>query len=33
MNTPSARRRHFWRLPDGTFELSKVGVHDDFTIA
>lgn len=26
----SARRLHFWRLPDGTIELSRVVVHDDF---
>ncbi|MCB5273647.1 hypothetical protein BJG92_01171 [Arthrobacter sp. SO5] len=25
----SARRLHFWRLPDGTIELSRVVVHDD----
>lgn len=24
-----ARRLHFWRLPDGTVELSRVVVHDD----
>lgn len=33
VKTPSARRLHFWRLPDGRVELSKVGVHDDLTIA
>ena len=33
VNTPSARRLHYWRLPDGRLELSKVGVHDDLTIA
>lgn len=32
VNTPSARRLHFWRLPDGGVELSRVGVHDDLTI-
>lgn len=32
VNTPSARRLHFWRLPDGHIELSKVGVHDDLSI-
>lgn len=32
VKTPSARRLHFWRLPDGSIELSKVGVHDDLTI-
>jgi hypothetical protein len=26
----SARRLHFWRLPDGSIELSRVVVHDDF---
>jgi hypothetical protein len=26
----SARRLHFWRLPDGSVELSRVVVHDDF---
>ncbi len=26
----SARRLHFWKLPDGTVELSRVVVHDDF---
>ncbi|MCB5293423.1 hypothetical protein BJQ90_02872 [Arthrobacter sp. SO3] len=29
-NVASARRLHFWRLPDGTVELSRVVVHDDF---
>ncbi|AOT02657.1 hypothetical protein [Arthrobacter sp. U41] len=29
-NVASARRLHFWRLPDGTMELSRVVVHDDF---
>lgn len=33
IKTLSARRLHFWRLPDGWVELSKVGVHDDLTIA
>ncbi len=28
-NVASARRLHFWRLPDGTIELSRVVVHDD----
>jgi hypothetical protein len=28
-NVASARRLHFWRLPDGTVELSRVVVHDD----
>lgn len=31
-NTPSARRLHYWELPDGTIELAKVGLHDDTTI-
>ncbi|MGY2744846.1 hypothetical protein [Arthrobacter sp. UYCu723] len=28
-NVPAARRLHFWKLPDGTIELSRVVVHDD----
>jgi hypothetical protein len=28
-NTAAARRLHFWRLPDGTIELARVGHHDD----
>lgn len=31
VKTPSARRLHFWVLPDGTHEFAKVGVHDDLT--
>jgi hypothetical protein len=31
--TPSARRLHYWRRPDGALELSKVGLHNDLTIA
>ena len=27
--TPSARRLHFWRLTDGSIELSSVRLHDD----
>jgi hypothetical protein len=27
--SPSARRLHFWRLPDGSIELSSVRLHDD----
>lgn len=27
--TPSARRLHFWQLPDGSIELSSVRLHDD----
>lgn len=30
-NAPAARRLHFWRLGDGTVELSRVCLHDDFT--
>jgi hypothetical protein len=29
INTPSARRLHYWRCPDGTIELSSVRLHDD----
>lgn len=29
VNTPQARRLHFWRLPGGTVELSRVVLHDD----
>ncbi|WP_224047777.1 hypothetical protein [Arthrobacter sp. NicSoilB4] len=29
-NVASARRLHYWRLQDGTIELSRVVVHDDF---
>jgi len=32
VNTPSARRLHFWRLPDGRVELINVAVHDDIDI-
>ena len=28
IHTPSARRLHFWKCPDGTIELSRVVVHD-----
>lgn len=31
-NTPSARRLHYWQLKDGTIELARVVVHDDFSI-
>ncbi len=31
VNTPSARRLHFWRTPDGHIELAKVAVHDDYS--
>ncbi|WP_374927936.1 hypothetical protein [Kytococcus sedentarius] len=27
--TPSARRLSYWKLPDGTLELSRVALHDD----
>lgn len=29
-NVAAARRLHFWRLPDGSIELSRVVVHDDY---
>ena len=29
-NVAAARRLHYWRLPDGTVELSRIVVHDDF---
>jgi hypothetical protein len=29
-NVAAARRLHFWRLPDGTVELSRIVVHDDY---
>lgn len=29
VNTPSARRLHYWRLPGGPYELSRVVLHDD----
>jgi hypothetical protein len=32
VKTPSARRLHWWRLPDGTIEFASVSKHDDFTI-
>jgi len=32
VKTPSARRLHWWRLPDGTVEFASVNKHDDFTI-
>jgi hypothetical protein len=28
-NTPSARRLHFWKLPAGRIELSRIVLHDD----
>lgn len=30
VNSPQARRLHFWRLRDGSVELSRVVLHDDF---
>jgi hypothetical protein len=30
VNTPSARRLHYWRLADDTIELSRVVLHDDY---
>lgn len=30
VNTPSARRLHYWRRSDGTVELSSVRLHDDY---
>lgn len=30
--TPSARRLHYWALPDGRIELAKVVYHDDYSI-
>lgn len=32
VNTPSARRLHYWELPDGGVELAKIAYHDDFSI-
>jgi len=29
VNSPAARRLHFWRLPDSSIELSRVVTHDD----
>ncbi|MCA5891843.1 hypothetical protein LEP48_00570 [Isoptericola sp. NEAU-Y5] len=29
VNSPQARRLHYWKLPDGTVELSRVVLHDD----
>lgn len=31
VNTPQARRLHYWQLPGGRIELSRVARHDDFT--
>jgi hypothetical protein len=30
-HTPQSRRLHYWKLRDGSIELSRVGLHDDFT--
>lgn len=30
VNTPSARRIHYWVLPHGQIELAQVATHDDF---
>ncbi len=30
VSTPAARRLHFWRVSDGSIELSRVALHDDF---
>lgn len=30
VGTPAARRLHYWILPKGLIELSRVTVHDDF---
>lgn len=32
VGTASARRLHWWELPDGGVELASVGVHDDLSI-
>lgn len=31
VNAPSARRLHYWQLPGGAIELSRVVLHDDMT--
>lgn len=30
VNSPSARRLHYWKCPDGSIELASVRLHDDF---
>jgi predicted nucleic acid-binding Zn-ribbon protein len=30
-HTAQSRRLHYWKLRDGSIELSRVGLHDDFT--
>ena len=32
VGSPSARRLHYWQLPDGSIELAKVCLHDDVTM-
>jgi hypothetical protein len=32
-NTPSARRLHYWQLPNGTIELASIAYHDDIGIS
>lgn len=32
VNTPSARRIHYWALPNGQFELARVATHDEFDV-
>ncbi|MCO1338326.1 hypothetical protein BJH93_05365 [Kocuria polaris] len=32
VNAPSARRVHYWKLPDGTIELHEVVIHDKTTV-
>lgn len=31
VNSPSARRIHYWMLPSGLIEFAQVATHDDFT--
>ena len=31
-NVPSARRVHYWRLPDGAIELHEVVLHDRYDV-
>lgn len=30
LGAPSARRSHFWALPDQSIKFDQVGVHDDW---
>lgn len=32
VNTPSARRIHYWILPGGKVEVARVAIHDDFEV-